>query len=394
VDPTTFQELLTPAGQELIQAAYSRSPRESDFLIHLQTLSHRYPAHLARLALEIAILRLEARDKFPFAERLFFTRQAMEQASSYAVSSYRAARFREFPRVADLGCSVGGDTFALAKLAPTLGVDLDPLRLRMATANLDALGLIARTQLLQADLTLHLPLEPGSSALFFDPARRTGQRRIFSVQQYQPPLSVIEGWLPRFPEIGVKISPGVDLAELDRYEAEVEFISLHGELKEAVLWFGALKTAHRRATILPGLHQLFATQSSPSSAQPIPVTEPGSYLYEPDPAVIRSGLLDVLAHMLGASQLDPQIAYLTSSRLLPTPFARLWVIEDWLPFQLKRLRHYLRQRQVGHVTVKKRGSPLEPEALIHQLRLKGDQERILVLTHLRGEPIVLICNGL
>jgi SAM-dependent methyltransferase len=394
VDLATFQVLLTPAGQELIQAAYSRSPRESDFLIHLQTLSRRYPAHLARAALEIAILRLEARDKFPFAERLFFTRQAMEQASSYTVSSYRAARFREFSRVADLGCSAGADTIALAKLAPTLGLDLDLLRLRMAAANLEALGLSSRTQLLQADLTLPLPLEPGSSALFFDPARRSGHRRIFSVQQYQPPLSVIEGWLPSIPAMGVKISPGVALAELDRYDAEVEFISLQGELKEAVLWFGALKTAHRRATLLPGPHQLFATYPSQSSAQPIPVTEPGSYLYEPDPAVIRSGLVDVLAQKLDASQLDPEIAYLTSSRLLPTPFARSWVIEDWLPFQLKRLRLYLRQRQVGRVTVKKRGSPLEPQALIHQLRLKGDQERILVLTHLRGEPIVLICNGL
>jgi hypothetical protein len=43
--------------------------------------------------------------------------------------------------------------------------------------------------------------------------------------------------------------------------------------------------------------------------------------------------------------------------------------------------------------VKKRGSPLEPDQLIRQLRLKGDEQCILVLTHLRGEPIVIICKA-
>jgi hypothetical protein len=125
-----------------------------------------------------------------------------------------------------------------------------------------------------------------------------------------------------------------------------------------------------------------------------PITEPKSVLYEPDPAIIRSGLVAKLAQTLSASQLDSQIAYLTSETRLTTPFARAWMIEDWFPFQLKKLRAYLRQHDIGHVTVKKRGSPLEPEFLIQQLRLHGSLERVLVLTHLRGKPIVIICNGL
>jgi hypothetical protein len=72
----------------------------------------------------------------------------------------------------------------------------------------------------------------------------------------------------------------------------------------------------------------------------------------------------------------------------------VWTIEEWFPFQLKKLRAYLRQHNIGRITIKKRGSPLEPEDLTRNLRLEGDQSRILVLTHLRGEPIVLICNAL
>ncbi|MGQ0601247.1 MAG: THUMP-like domain-containing protein, partial [Anaerolineales bacterium] len=64
--------------------------------------------------------------------------------------------------------------------------------------------------------------------------------------------------------------------------------------------------------------------------------------------------------------------------------------EDAFPFQLKRLREYLRAREVGNVTVKKRGSPLAPEELIHKLKLSGKASRIVFLTHVSGKPFVLV----
>jgi len=106
---------------------------------------------------------------------------------------------------------------------------------------------------------------------------------------------------------------------------------------------------------------------------------------------MRSGLVADLGTLLNAFQLDPEIAYLTTDKFMPTPFANAWEIEGWFPFGLKRLRSYLRERHVGQVTVKKRGSPLQPEALIRDLRLKGEDERILFLTQLEGRPIVVVC---
>ena len=397
----TFKDLLSPSGQAALRAAVSLEPREVNFLSHFQVLSRSYSADLARAALEIAILRSEAASKFPFAGRLYFTREALEQASSFEVSTYRAERFRTFPYLADLGCSAGGDTLALAAVAPTLGIDYDPLRLAMTQANVQAMDLAERTRFLRADLTQPLPLrrQPGL-ALFFDPARRRAGRRAFSVRDYLPPLSLVTDWLAHFPAIGVKISPGVNLAELSDYDAEVEFISLRGELKEAVLWFGPLKTARRRATILPGPHSMNEPLAEPKSVslavglpdRPVErISEPLAFLYEPDPSILRAGLVTKLGEQLDAFQLDVDIAYLTSGKLTHTPFTRAWAVEDWFPFGLKRLRAYLRQRRVGQVVVKKRGSPLQPEALIHDLRLQGDQERVVFLTHLRGRPIVIVC---
>ncbi len=390
MDIRAFRALLSPLGQGILAAAMTLAPREETFLQDFSNLSRQFPSDIARAALETAILRREAAAKFPAAERMYFTREALEQSSSHAVASYRAERYRPFERAADLGCSIGGDTLALAAVAPTLGIDRDPLRLAMANAQgIGEQGVGGKVSFIQADLLVSLPISPTplSLALFFDPARRANYRRAFSVRHYQPPLSIVRDWLPRFPAIGVKISPGVDLAELAEYDCEVEFISLHGELKEAVLWFGPLKTALRRATLLPGPHTLVA---APDGA-PSTLDEPLPFLYEPDPAILRAGLVTTLAAQLDAAQLDPQIAYLTAEKLTPTPFARAWAVEDWFPFGLKRLRAYLRERGIGRVTVKKRGSPLEPDALIHDLRLSGDLERTIFLTQLRGKPIVIVC---
>lgn len=406
MDLASFNALLTPAGQEVLAAALALVPQEADFLRCFGALSRSFPPNLARAALETAILRREARPKFPAASQMYFTRPALEQATSQAIAAYRAERYAGLEQIIDLGCSIGGDTLALCAQAPTLGLDLDPLRLALAAANAAGLGLDSQAAFAQADLTAPLPLRLSPrGGLFFDPARRAEGRRAFSVHQYRPPLAVIQGWLGQPSALGVKISPGVDLAELAEYPAEVEFISLHGELKEAVLWFGPLRrgAARYRATLIDDRPQ---AGDDPTAGEPIRVhtleggegdrdaarvSTPQAYLYEPDPAVLRAGVVRRLGQQLDADQLDPDIAYLTSDRAIDTPFARRWRVESWQPFQLKRLRAALRAAGVGRVTVKKRGSPIQPEQLIHDLRLSGGpEERVLFLTQCQGQPVVVI----
>lgn len=380
-----FYQLFTHQGQWALESAMAFEPREKDFLGDFKMLNKRFERELARTALETAILRFEAENKFPRASAMYFTREALQQATSWPVASYRAERYRGYSQVFDLGCSLGGDTLPLAGVAPTTGIDIDRLRLAMAQANSRALGIPA--EFVQADLH-HLPLPnhlSAGTALFFDPARRADHQRAFSVQDYSPPLSIIQDWLPSYPALGVKISPAVQLHELQGYDCEVEFISHKGELKEAVLWFGPLKSTERRATLLPGAHTLTA-ETIPT----LPLSQPRTYLYEPDPSILRAGLVSVVGEQLAAAQIDPDIAYLTGDIFVDTPYARAWQVEDWLPFQLKRLRAFLRQRNVGRVTVKKRGSPIVPEELIQDLRLEGEEERVLFLTQLQGKPIVVI----
>jgi hypothetical protein len=390
MDLSSFVELLAPAGQQALAAVAALPPGDENFLANLARLQQRHPAALAKAALETAGLRARAQAKFTRAGAMYFTREALEQASGEAIARYHARRFAGSRAALDLGCGIGGDSLALAEHCRVTGIDLDPLRLRMAAENLAAYDRRERASFIQGDLTAQAL--PEADAFFFDPARRVEGRRKFSVRQYRPPLAAVQAWLPRLPAGGVKISPGVALDELVPYDCEVEFISERGELKECALWFGAFKSAARRATLLQAdaIHTLLPDPAAAASVAP--PGPPLAYLYEPDPAVLRAGLVTTLAAQLGARQLDPDIAYLTAPDLRPTAFARAFAIEAALPFQLKRLREALRARHVGRATVKKRGSPLEPDSLIRRLRLSGPEERIVFLTHVLGEPWAFIAQ--
>jgi SAM-dependent methyltransferase len=317
---------------------------------------------------------------------MFFTREALEQASDAQIRQYRSRSVKQ-QRIVDVCCSIGSDALAFAASGnDVLGIDIDPLRVEMARLNAAALGVEARFEVGDARDPL-----PESDAIFFDPARRTAEgRRIFDVEQYEPPLSLVKQW--QVSKIMVKLSPGVSIEQLEPYGGTIEFISVEGDLKEAVLHLPHWEAAGAVATLLENGSVL--QWSRGRDVDEVALSAPRRWLIEPDPALIRAGLVTQAARQWNGAQLDETTAYITADEAPSTPWARSWSILDWMPFNLKKLRAYLRERKVGQVTVKKRGTAVTPEVLIPQLKLKGEESRTLALTRLRGEQIVIICRDL
>jgi hypothetical protein len=345
---------------------------------------------LAGAVLEQATLRRRGAAKFARAAAMLFTLEGLQQASAEPVARHRAARFAG-RRTIDLTCGIGGDALALAATAVALvALDRDGDRLRMARHNLVVYEAVAA--FVGADL-LTPPLGMGTEvAVFCDPGRRGSDgRRIFSPTDYEPPLAAV---LARYAtgELGVKVAPGIDYDELPPSVREVEIVSLGGEVKEAVLWCGSLATpgVRRRATLLPDGVAL----TDADAPDACPVAPPDRYLYEPDGAVIRAGLVRPLANRLGLVQIDPHLAYLTGPDVVATPFARGFQVDERHPFNLKTLNRRLRALHVGTVELKKRGIALEPDALRPRLKLAGPEARTVIFTRLGDEPIMLICRAL
>ncbi len=385
---------LTPALLRWLQTEQAASwlapltacpPTDAELLSTLTRLRRLLPAGQAAALVEEARLRREAAAKFPTAARMFFARPLLEQASSAAVAAHTARRFAGRPWVADLGCGLGGDALALSGSAHVLAVDIDPLALLLTQANAQSLGVGEHIHTLRADARHRAWRLPAAWA---DPGRRAGGRRLFDPDHLQPPLSVLlDLHRSGIPDMGIKLMPGLPHTAIPA-EAEAEWISLAGELKEAVLWLGGLAQAgRRRATVLPENAEIVAAGAQ-AGRRP-----PGAWLYEPDPAVIRSGAVGDLAAMLGLWQIDAEIAYLSGDELRPTPFARAWPVIEHMPFDLKALNRRLQLLEGEVVAVKKRGSPIEPETFRRRLSGRpGGRPLVVVLTRQADKPWMLICG--
>ncbi|PYC78071.1 SAM-dependent methyltransferase [Streptomyces tateyamensis] len=380
----TFEELLTERGQALLAELTGLAP--GDELAVATRLRRQYPAELVSAAIGQEQLRRRAEAKFGAdARRMYFTPHGVEQATRRSVADWRAARFAELGtrRLADLCCGIGGDAIALARRGiAVLAVDRDPLTCAVARANAAALGLSELVEVRRADAT-ELELD-GFDAVFTDPARRTDRGRVFDPDAYSPPLSwAIEAG--RRTRLGaLKVAPGI-AHEAVPEDAEAEWVSDHGEVKEAVLWFGTGAAEPHRATLLPGPHSLAGGRLPDPPAGPV-----RRYLYEPDGAVIRAHMVAEVAEQVGGTLIDPMIAYVTSDALVPTPYARAYELTDVLPYQVKRLKALLRERAVGTVVIKKRGMSVTPEELRRQLKPSGPNSLTVILSRTERGPVMML----
>lgn len=392
--------LLSSQAEEGLRALGQQNLANQYHLALLTQLRATYTPEQAGALLSLAITRQKAADKFPEADRLFFTPEALEQATAWPIAQHRAAYLhRHAPPgpVLDLGCGIGGDTLALARHRSVIAYETDPMRLRFAQANAAALGLAGQVDFRLADWAEELAGDrlPFAAAAFADPARRAEGRRLFGLEQMIPPLSVLLRLQARIPALGVKMAPGVADAEIPA-GCGVEFISHQRTCKEAALWFGPLANGGKRwASVYDGegWHSLEASLALP----PVGDLLPGQYLYEPDPAVVRAGPFAELCGMLDAHLFDPQIAYLVGPLPSPgseaAPFVQTFQIEEIHPFSLKTLNRRLQALNIGQVELKRRGPPIEPESLRPRLRLvEGGRPGVAILTRRGDERLLLMAR--
>ena len=425
-DPTV---LLTPAGQQLLARLAAEPDGAGTPLALAVRLRREYPADLVAAATAQHELRLAARAKFSRAMEMLFTRGGYEQSSSEPIARYRAARFGAANRVADLCCGIGGDLLALACGREALAVDRDAVHARLALHNAGVYGEAANVRGVVADVRdIRLG---GLDAVFIDPARRSGPGtapstagarpartatasassghvgsgapRRFRTGLSEPPLDWCFALADRVPAVCVKAAPGLP-ADLIPAGWEAEFIADGRDLKEAVLWSPALATAPvaesggpRRALVLSGsvAHALVACPGDP-----VPVTEPGEYLLDPNPAVTRSGLVEDLARSLSGgggqgggavAKIDPQIAFLTLDRPVQTPFARTLRVLDSAPWNEKRFARRLRELGIGAADIRRRGLAGDVDQIHRRLKLAGPHRATIVITRVNDKPWGLIC---
>jgi hypothetical protein len=379
----TVTGLLDGPGADLLANACANYQPGQELQL-VEKLRRQYDATLVTAAVTQASLRHRAVAKFgPDAARMYFTPDGLEQATRSTVGSHRAQRIAATlpgSSVVDLGCGIGGDLISAARAGLRVtGVERDPATADAARANLAALDLpgeVVGGDAESFDLTPY-------DVVFADPARRADGRRVFDHNAYSPPWSFVTDLLNQ--TACVKVAPGMPHdAVPDGVEAE--WVSDGGEVKEAALWSGRLSSGTvRRATLLPS----GVTVTEAPEAETGPVEQ---YIYEPDGAVVRAGLVTAVAAAVDGWLLDPRIAYVTAPKLVPTPLASAYEVVEELPYKEKALRSWVRSQHIGTLEIKKRGIDLDPAQLRRKLAPKGSTSATLIITRIDRDAVAYSCR--
>ena len=366
-------------AQELAQL-----PADLDVVPAAERLRKGLPPELARRATELWILRRRAQGRFRDAGELFFTPAGLEQATRPEVAEDRASVLRGVPgigTVLDATCGVGSDARALAGTGfGILATDVEADAARCARANLAALG-AGQGRWLVAIADARRPAAL-TDAVLLDPDRRAEGRRELNPARWSPTLAeslaVAEGFAAACLKLAPAFEPGTTrIAGPHRWS----WVSLGGELLELALWLGSAAgdaAGAREAVLLDraGGRTVLQDPSPPTGSHELapPLPDGGAsaeWIVDPDPAVIRAGLVSRLAADLGLSPVGPAIAFLGGEAPPRTPFGTAFRVIGTSTADPRRVRRMLAEHDVGPVDVLRRGHPSSAARLAQSFRGRG-----------------------
>ncbi|MFT4043070.1 MAG: class I SAM-dependent methyltransferase [Gordonia sp. (in: high G+C Gram-positive bacteria)] len=382
-------------GEQALAAVAELALTSSTMISDVAWVRGRYAPHDAAV-LETVRYRRRAGAKLRHAGRWLLTDDSLQQATPSVVAAHRAAEIaRRYPGavVHDLTCSVGGELVELSargELGGVIGSDLDRVRLAMAQHN-------SRFTDRPPTLLVADALTPTSTAdvVIADPARRSGATRVFRLDALIPPLPDVLTTYADRPLI-VKCAPGLDyraLRDQFGFDGEVAITSLDGGVREACLWAGPGVVPRRRATVLRSGPDGAITEYEVTDTEPDDIASEGpvgTWIIDPDGAVIRAGLVRHYAYRHGLRQLDPQIAYLTGEAI--PPGERGFRVLEQVPTAEKALRKALDARDCGSLEILIRGLDIDPDLLRKKLRLRGSRPFALILTRIGRKAVGFVCE--
>ncbi len=351
------------------------------------------------LVLEQVELRKRASQKFSAAGRMFFTPRALEQSTDQWVAAHKAERFSPGQPIFDLCCGIGGDLLALSRRGTATGFDRDPLMTTLAAAN--------------ARVVLGGPQEPDSgsrcpevcnrdverldvaesAAWHIDPDRRPSGRRTTRVELHEPRSDAIARLLEQNPNAAIKLAPAAQMPDGWPQRAELEWISRGGQCRQLVAWFGGLArdAGKRRATVL-GASAAARSIVGVDDLEPPLAGAIGSYVFEPDAAVLAAKLGGQLAAEHALVAIAPRVAYWTGERPIRDPALACFVVLEVLPFRVKPVKELLRSLDVGQLEIKKRGVELDPALTRRQLNLAGSQSAALLIARVGKQVTAIVAR--
>ncbi|MBL8065627.1 MAG: hypothetical protein JNM34_07175 [Chthonomonadaceae bacterium] len=298
------------------------------------------------------MLRERGLIKFVHASKMLFDRDGLEMASHEQVS--RNVHRPLFPNgvdLVDMTCGLGSDLSALSEGNVAKGYELNSERAELARYNISVMGS-------DAEVIVGDSLESNWKAdfAFADPSRRDARGRSLDPGRFSPALGPLIEKLSRLALGVIKLSPMLPDPFLDQLSHDRVFVSHQGECKEVLVIVGGCRESVPRGVNSVTTEDGMWIQGGLGLLASVP--DPHDYIFESDPAVIRSGGLAGY----GIPGLGDSNGYLTSDSLsskIRKAYQTLWFGKGAPEVVYREAKNL----GVSVVAIKSRGVELQNEKL-------------------------------
>jgi len=354
---------------------------------------------IQEIAIQIAGLS-KAKSKLPtwyLTQNILFPPNLnLEQTSSEKTARYKASLV-EGKKMIDLTSGFGIDAYFFAeRFKEVVHCELNLELSELAEHNFEILNSI-NVKTIQGDGIEYLKdSEQHFDWIYLDPSRRDDAGgKVFQLSDCTPnPAENLDLFFEKADHILIKTSPLLDLkagiGELKNV-SEIHVVAVNQEVKE-LLWILnknapeeiKVKTSHFQNKIT----QTFETNFSDSQSD-IPLSLPLNYLYEPNPAIMKSGMFRELASQTDSCTLHSNSHLFTSKELKDFPGRRFKILEV-LPYNKKQLKQRLTLKK-ANITI--RNFPKTVAEIRKELKIEDGGDSYLFFTTNRDEKkIVVVCK--
>jgi hypothetical protein len=231
--------------------------------------------------------------------------------------------------------------------------------------------------------------------IYIDPSRRDAVKgKVFLLQDCVPNVPEnIDFLFSKTNQILIKTSPILDITsainEL-KFIKEVHVVAVHNEVKELLF---LLDKKHSKAieikTVNIDKNQTKTFDFKYKEDLYSDYSEPLSYLYEPNSAILKSGGFHQVSNQLNVQKLHQHSHLYTSDILTDFP-GRTFKIEQVLSYDKKKLKKLLPENK-ANITI--RNFPKTVAQIRKETKIKeGGTVFIFFTTNFKNELIVLICH--
>jgi len=354
---------------------------------------------IQEIAIQIAGLK-KAKKKLPTwfnnPNVLYPPNLNLEQTSSEITANYKANLIKG-DLLIDLTGGFGIDDYYFSKnFEKVIHCELNEELSTLASHNFKALGVSNIQTVVGDSLALLKGTEDKIDWLYLDPARRNDYGgKVFLLEQCTPNVSDnLKLLLQKSDNILIKTSPLLDISsgisEL-RKVVEIHIVSVNNEVKE-LLWVlnrsisNKIKIKTINITKTETQHFEAFLEDKPSIPN---YSLPLKFLYEPNPAIMKSKLFTALAAETNTFKLHSNSHLFTSEEILTFPGRRFDILET-IPYNKKALKRSLTQEKANITT---RNFPKSVNEIRKELKIAdGGSDYLFFTTDLNNDKIVLVCK--